>query len=161
MLPIFGWRVILNLWKYYAHKITPHNIPCIFIIYNRQSKDYRCLDPSTSHIYINPHVMFDKTTFSLTRNIPLGILQISYFLILRNHYKKTELLRRHLSWRWKSSLQDKLCRQLVITIAFVKFDQIPLTRTSVLTTCHRYKSGGNDKKIRGILKIYTDDKSSG
>ena len=52
---------------------------------------------------------------------------------------------------------DDACRRHI----FVNFDRFSLTRIYVPTTSRHYKSGGNDKIVRGILKVCTDDMSSG
>ena len=75
--------------------------------------------------------------------------------------RDTELCRRHLSRRHMWSLQVPLSRGHVVVIHFANFDRFPLTMISVSMTSRRYKSGRSNKIVRGILKVYIDDMSSG
>ncbi|CAL5401450.1 unnamed protein product [Camellia sinensis] len=62
-LRIFGCRCYPWLRPYTNHKLQPKSIPCVFIGYHPSVKGYRCLDPSTGHIYLSRHVVFDETCF--------------------------------------------------------------------------------------------------
>jgi len=59
----FGCRVYPCLRDYMPNKFSPRSIPCIFIGYNTSYKGFRCLDPSTSRIYITRHAQFDENYF--------------------------------------------------------------------------------------------------
>lgn len=60
---MFGCQVYPYLRDYSAHKLAPRSISCIFIGYNAQYKVYKCLDPSTSRIYITRHARFNELSF--------------------------------------------------------------------------------------------------
>jgi len=59
----FGCRVYLCLRDYMPNKFSPRSIPCIFMGYITSYKGFRCLDPSTSRIYITRHAQFDENYF--------------------------------------------------------------------------------------------------
>ena len=48
----FGCRVYPCLRDYMPTKFSPHSIPCIFMGYRSFYKGFRCLDPTTSKLYI-------------------------------------------------------------------------------------------------------------
>ncbi|KAJ9546918.1 hypothetical protein OSB04_019461 [Centaurea solstitialis] len=52
---VFGCQVFPYLQDYSKHKLAPQSISCIFIGYSLQYKGYKCLDPSTSRIYVTRH----------------------------------------------------------------------------------------------------------
>jgi hypothetical protein len=79
----FGCRVYHCLRNYMTNKFSPHSIPCIFMGYNSSHKGFRCLDPTTSRIYITQHAQFDEhyCPFHHTSQAqPISSLQISNFL---------------------------------------------------------------------------------
>jgi hypothetical protein len=59
----FGCRVFPCLRDYSDHKLAPRSIPCIFIGYNSQYKGFKCLDPTTSRIYISRNAQFNESLF--------------------------------------------------------------------------------------------------
>lgn len=58
----FGSQVYPYLGDYLAYKLSPRSIPCIFLRYYSQYKGYKCLDPSTSQVYITCHARFDEAS---------------------------------------------------------------------------------------------------
>ncbi|KAI3765987.1 hypothetical protein L2E82_16034 [Cichorium intybus] len=59
----FGCQVYPYLRDYAATKLSPRSIPCIFLGYHSQYKGFKCLDPSSSRIYVTRHARFDETIF--------------------------------------------------------------------------------------------------
>ena len=59
----YGCQVFPYLRDYSPHKLAPRSIPCIFIGYSPQYKEYRCLDPSTSRVFVTRHARFNETVF--------------------------------------------------------------------------------------------------
>lgn len=88
----FTCRVFPYLWDYATDKLTPRSIPCVFMGYSSQYKGYRCLDPTTSHIYITRYARFDESTYpfvgtnSITdfNNLPLGSFMTDFPFISPN-----------------------------------------------------------------------------
>lgn len=79
----FGCLVYPYLRDYSAHKLAPCSIPCIFIGYNNQYKGYKCLDPTTSRVYITRHARFDEATFPFFRTAAqnaISTLELTSFL---------------------------------------------------------------------------------
>jgi transposase InsO family protein len=79
----FGCRVYPCLRDYMPNKFSPRSIPCIFLGYNPSHKGFRCLDPTTSRIYITRHAQFDETHFpflNTSQAQPISSLQFSNFL---------------------------------------------------------------------------------
>ncbi|KAJ0550750.1 putative RNA-directed DNA polymerase [Helianthus annuus] len=58
---VFGCQVFPYLRDYAKHKLEPRSLPCVFIGYSSQYKGYRCLDPSTSRIFITRHARFNES----------------------------------------------------------------------------------------------------
>ncbi|KAJ0864428.1 putative RNA-directed DNA polymerase [Helianthus annuus] len=52
---IFGCRVFPYLRDYAPNKLSPRSDSCIFLGYCPQYKGFRCLNPSTSRIYVTRH----------------------------------------------------------------------------------------------------------
>lgn len=79
----FGCRVYPCLRDYMPNKFSPCTIPCIFLGYSSSYKGFRCLDPTTSRIYITRHAQFDETHFpflDISQAQPISSLQFSNFL---------------------------------------------------------------------------------
>ena len=79
----FGCRVYPCLRNYMTNKFSPRSIPCIFMGYSFSHKGFRCLDPTTSRIYITRHAQFDEHHFPFhhtSQAQPISSLQISNFL---------------------------------------------------------------------------------
>ncbi|RVW73295.1 Retrovirus-related Pol polyprotein from transposon RE1 [Vitis vinifera] len=85
----FGCRVYPCLHDYMPNKLSPRSIPCIFLGYSPSHKGFRCLDPTTSRLYITRHAQFDETHFPTVPSSqaqPLSSLHISNFLEPRLHH---------------------------------------------------------------------------
>ncbi|KAJ0589340.1 putative RNA-directed DNA polymerase [Helianthus annuus] len=65
MFRSFGCRVFPCLRDYTIHKLAPRSIPCIFIGYCFKYKGFKCLDPSTSRVYVSRNAKFDELSFPL------------------------------------------------------------------------------------------------
>lgn len=79
----FSCRVYPCLHDYMPTKFSPCSIPCIFLCYSSSYKVFRCLDPTTSGIYITRHAQFDETHFpflSTSLAQPIFSLEFSHFL---------------------------------------------------------------------------------
>ena len=79
----FGCRVYPCLCDYMTNKFSPRGIPCIFMGYHSSYKGFRCLDPTTSRIYITRHAQFGENHFPFHQTSqaqPIFSLQISTFL---------------------------------------------------------------------------------
>lgn len=63
---IFGCRVFPYLLDYSPYKLAPRSTPCIFLGYCTQYKGYKCLDPTSQHIYTTRHAQFDESIFPYT-----------------------------------------------------------------------------------------------
>lgn len=63
MLHVFGCACYPFLRPYSLSKLSPHSKLCVFIDYCSCSKGYRCLDPSTNHVYTSRHVTFQDSSF--------------------------------------------------------------------------------------------------
>ncbi|KAI3507180.1 hypothetical protein L1887_22027 [Cichorium endivia] len=59
----FGCRVYPYLRDYAANKLSPRSLPCVFLGYCSRYKGFKCLEPSTSRIYITRHARFDESCF--------------------------------------------------------------------------------------------------
>lgn len=57
----FAFRVYPYLRDYAANKLRLRSLPCIFLGYSPQYKGYKCLDPTTSRIFITRHARFDES----------------------------------------------------------------------------------------------------
>lgn len=69
---VFGCQCFPWLKPYTAHKLQPRSIPCVFLGYHPSYKGYRCLDVSTSHIYISRHVLFYETIFPFAPSMSIS-----------------------------------------------------------------------------------------
>jgi histone deacetylase 1/2 len=63
MLRVFGCACWPNLRPYNTHKLVFRSKRCVFLGYNNMHKGFKCLDISTSHIYISRDVIFDEQIF--------------------------------------------------------------------------------------------------
>lgn len=63
-LRVFGWSGFPHLGCLPSNKLSNHIVKCVFIGYGPQRKDYHCLDPKTSRVYVSRHVLFNETHFS-------------------------------------------------------------------------------------------------
>ena len=52
--------VILGSNPYSKSKLAPHSYRCVFLRYNKVHKVYKCLNLTTSHLYISRHIVFDE-----------------------------------------------------------------------------------------------------
>jgi hypothetical protein len=59
-----------NLRPYNSHKLQFHSNQCTFLGYSSLHKGYRCLDLSTSRIYIFRDVVFDEQVFLFSKLLP-------------------------------------------------------------------------------------------
>lgn len=62
-LRVFGCACYPLLRPYNKHKLEFRSKQCIFLGYSSNHKGYRCLDPSTSRIYLSRNVVFDENLF--------------------------------------------------------------------------------------------------
>ena len=79
----FGCHVYPYLHDYMANKLSPCSTPCIFLGYSPTHKGFRCLDPTTTKLYITQHAQFDETHFPAipsSQAQPLSSIPISNFL---------------------------------------------------------------------------------
>jgi hypothetical protein len=60
-LRTFGCACWPNLRLYNTHKLAFQSKQCIFLGYSTHHKGYKCLDISTTRVYISRDVVFDKT----------------------------------------------------------------------------------------------------
>jgi transposase InsO family protein len=60
-LRVFGCLCYPLLRPYGLHKLEYRSKPCIFLGY--QYVGYKCLDPTSSKVYLSRHVVFDETSF--------------------------------------------------------------------------------------------------
>ncbi|KAA8538352.1 hypothetical protein F0562_027825 [Nyssa sinensis] len=63
-IKVFGCICYPLLRPYNHHKLLFRSKKCIFLGYSSNHKGYRCLDPSTSRVYLSRHVIFDEAQFS-------------------------------------------------------------------------------------------------
>ena len=80
----FGCRVYACLRDYMLNKLSPLSIPCIFLGYSPSHKGFRCLDPTTTRLYITRHAHFPIVPSFQAQ--PLFSLHISNFLEPRLHH---------------------------------------------------------------------------
>lgn len=71
-LRIFGCACYPWLRPYWSHKLELKSIKCVFVRYSLQHKGYRCLDPSTSRVYISKHVIFEELMFTFSETRPVS-----------------------------------------------------------------------------------------
>ena len=79
----FGYRVYPCSRNYMTNKFSPWSILCIFMGYHSSYKGFRCLDPTTSKLYITRHAQFGENHFHFhhtSQAQPISSLQISIFL---------------------------------------------------------------------------------
>jgi histone deacetylase 1/2 len=62
-LRIFGCACWPNLRPYNNKKHAFRSTRCVFLGYSPYHKGVKCLDPSTSHVYISRDVVFDESVF--------------------------------------------------------------------------------------------------
>lgn len=67
-LKVFGCSYFSYIVPYNKNKLQPKSIHCVFLGYDENRKGYRCLDKSTSKIYISRHVLFDENSFPFTND---------------------------------------------------------------------------------------------
>ncbi|KAJ0781817.1 putative RNA-directed DNA polymerase [Helianthus annuus] len=91
-LRTYGCQVFPYLRDYSKHKLEPRSISCVFIGYSTQHKGYRCLDPTTSRIYITRHARFNETYFpfsGLNGSNDFTKLELTTFLDEPTNYQPT------------------------------------------------------------------------
>ncbi|GJW16872.1 retrovirus-related pol polyprotein from transposon TNT 1-94 [Tanacetum coccineum] len=79
----YGCQVFPYLRDYSQHKLEPRSIPCIFIGYSLQHKGYRCLDLTTSRVFVSRHARFNETVFPFigsSCNPNISTLELTTFL---------------------------------------------------------------------------------
>ncbi|GJY96143.1 uncharacterized mitochondrial protein-like protein [Tanacetum coccineum] len=79
----YGCQVFPYLRDYSQHKLEPRSILCIFIGYSLQHKGYRCLDPTTSRVFVTRHARFNETVFPFigsSCNPNISTLELTTFL---------------------------------------------------------------------------------
>ena len=62
-LKTFGCACYPLLRPYTKHKLEFISKQCIFLGYSAHQKGYKCLDPSSTHVYVSRHVIFDELVF--------------------------------------------------------------------------------------------------
>jgi histone deacetylase 1/2 len=62
-LRIFGCACWPNLRPYNKRKLASRSTRCVFLGYSSHHKGVKCLDPSTSRVYISRDVVFDESIF--------------------------------------------------------------------------------------------------
>nr|KYP63355.1 Retrovirus-related Pol polyprotein from transposon TNT 1-94 [Cajanus cajan] len=65
----FGCRVFPCLRPYMKSKFSHRSSPCIFLGYSSHHKGFKCLDLTTSRIYVSHHAQFDETCFPFAASI--------------------------------------------------------------------------------------------
>lgn len=60
---VFGCKVYLCLHDYVKTKFQRKSLPCVFIGYSPSHKEFRCLEPSTSRVYITCNAQFEGSCF--------------------------------------------------------------------------------------------------
>ena len=72
---VFGCKCFPWLTPYARNKLQPKSKSCVFLGYSLNHQGYKCLDLSTSRMYLSRHVLFDEDSFpfkelsSLTENV--------------------------------------------------------------------------------------------
>lgn len=64
MLRIFGCQCFPWLKPYTTGKLHPKSTLCLFLGYSNSENAYKCMDLTTSRIYLFRHVVFDEYLFS-------------------------------------------------------------------------------------------------
>jgi hypothetical protein len=59
-LKVFGSACWPNLRPYNSRKLAFRSTQCVFIGYSPMHKEYKCLEPKTSRVYISRDVIFDE-----------------------------------------------------------------------------------------------------
>lgn len=59
-LRTFGCSCFPHLRAYVSNKLMSCSLKCMFLGYNLQHKGYRCLDPTSSKVYISRHIVFNE-----------------------------------------------------------------------------------------------------
>jgi transposase InsO family protein len=62
-LRVFGCACYPLLRPYNKHKLEFRSKQCIFLGYSSNHKGYRCMDPTTSRVYLSRNVVFDENLF--------------------------------------------------------------------------------------------------
>jgi hypothetical protein len=62
-LRVFGCACYPLLHPYNKHKLEFRSKQCIFLGYSSNHKGYRCMDPTTSRVYLSRNVVFDENLF--------------------------------------------------------------------------------------------------
>jgi len=73
-LRFFGYACYPLLHPYNKHKLEFRSKQCIFIGYNSNHKGYRCMDPTTSRVYLSRNVVFDETLFPTQEKATASLL---------------------------------------------------------------------------------------
>jgi hypothetical protein len=88
-LRVFSCACYPLLRPYNKHKLEFRSKRCIFLGYSSNHKGYRCMDPTTSRVYLSRNVVFDETCFPARRRSPLHCLPtplphllVRFFLLL-------------------------------------------------------------------------------
>lgn len=69
-LLVFGSQCFPHLRSYNKHKMDFRSIACVFLGYSPSHHGYRCLDPTTSRLYIARHVRFNEQCFPFKLSSP-------------------------------------------------------------------------------------------
>jgi hypothetical protein len=72
-LRVFGCACYPLLRPYNKHKLEFRSKKCIFLGYSSNHKGYRCMDPTTSRVYLSRNVVFDETCFLAKENITTSL----------------------------------------------------------------------------------------
>ncbi|KAD6795087.1 hypothetical protein E3N88_05983 [Mikania micrantha] len=81
----FGCLTYPLLRDYAPNKLAPRSLPCVFIGYSAKYKGFKCLDLTTSRVYVTRHARFDENIFPLANpnsSTPASSLKTSTFLDL-------------------------------------------------------------------------------
>lgn len=68
-LRTFGCACYPCLRPYAQNKLDPRSLTCVFLGYSDHYKGYRCLLPTTGHVYISRHVVFDENFFPFSQKL--------------------------------------------------------------------------------------------
>jgi hypothetical protein len=63
LLHMFGCACWPNRRPYNSRKLSFRSQRCVVLGHSNQHKGYKCLEPSSGHVYISHDVIFDETTF--------------------------------------------------------------------------------------------------
>jgi histone deacetylase 1/2 len=67
-LRVFGCACWPNLRPYNKRKLAYRSKQCVFLGYSPRHKGVKCLEVSTSHVYISRDVVFDEAVFSFQKS---------------------------------------------------------------------------------------------